>query len=29
MHFGEPLSDERFVTVLQHAYEQGIRTFMT
>jgi aryl-alcohol dehydrogenase-like predicted oxidoreductase len=29
MHFGEPLSDERFVAVLQHAYEQGIRTFMT
>ena len=29
MHFGEPLSDERFVTVLQRAYERGIRTFMT
>ena len=29
MHFGEPLSDERFISVLQHAYQSGIRTFMT
>jgi aryl-alcohol dehydrogenase-like predicted oxidoreductase len=29
MHFGEPLSDDRFVAVLRHAYERGIRTFMT
>lgn len=29
MHFGEPLSDERFVDVIRHAYERGIRTFMT
>ncbi|EEF60569.1 aldo/keto reductase [Pedosphaera parvula] len=29
MHFGEPLSEERFVEVIQHAYKQGIRTFMT
>jgi len=29
MHFGEPLSEERFRKVIQHAYQQGIRTFMT
>jgi aryl-alcohol dehydrogenase-like predicted oxidoreductase len=29
MHFGEPLSEERFIAVLQHAYHSGIRTFMT
>ena len=29
MHFGEPLSEERFIKVTQHAYERGIRTFMT
>ena len=29
MHFGEPLSDERFTEVIRHAYSQGIRTFMT
>ena len=29
MHFGEPLSEERFQQVIQHAYHQGIRTFMT
>jgi aryl-alcohol dehydrogenase-like predicted oxidoreductase len=29
MHFGEPLSDERFISVIQHAYRSGIRTFMT
>ena len=29
MHFGEPLSEERFVKVIQHAYQRGIRTFMT
>jgi aryl-alcohol dehydrogenase-like predicted oxidoreductase len=29
MHFGEPLSEERFLKVVQHAYASGIRTFMT
>src|SRR5882762_147050 len=29
MHFGEPLSEERFLNVIQHAYRQGVRTFMT
>src|SRR6184192_3444912 len=29
MHFGEPLGEERFLKVIQHAYRQGIRTFMT
>jgi aryl-alcohol dehydrogenase-like predicted oxidoreductase len=29
MHFGEPLDDERFLSVIRHAYEQGVRTFMT
>jgi aryl-alcohol dehydrogenase-like predicted oxidoreductase len=29
MHFGEPLTDERFVEVIRLAYERGIRTFMT
>ncbi len=29
MHFGEPLEDERFLAVIRHAYESGIRTFMT
>ena len=29
MHFGEPLSEERFIKVIQHAYLNGIRTFMT
>ena len=29
MHFGEPLPDERFLRVIRHAYERGIRTFMT
>ena len=29
MHFGEPLSEERFINVIQHAWRQGIRTFMT
>lgn len=29
MHFGEPLTEERFITVIQHAWERGIRTFMT
>jgi aryl-alcohol dehydrogenase-like predicted oxidoreductase len=29
MHFGEPLSEERFISVLRHAYDRGIRTFMT
>jgi aryl-alcohol dehydrogenase-like predicted oxidoreductase len=29
MHFGEPLPDDRFLGVIRHAYEAGIRTFMT
>jgi aryl-alcohol dehydrogenase-like predicted oxidoreductase len=29
MHFGEALSEERFISVIQHAYKSGIRTFMT
>ena len=29
MHFGEPLSEERFLSVIQHAYERGVRAFMT
>ena len=29
MHFGEPLADERFIGVIRHAYQKGIRTFMT
>ena len=29
MHFGEPLSDERFIGTIQRAYERGTRTFVT
>ena len=29
MHFGEPLDDERFLAAIRHAYDRGIRTFMT
>jgi aryl-alcohol dehydrogenase-like predicted oxidoreductase len=29
MHFGEPLSDDRFIAAIRHAYDRGIRTFMT
>ncbi|MDB6172838.1 MAG: aldo/keto reductase [Chthoniobacteraceae bacterium] len=29
MHFGEPLEDDRFIGAIRHAYDQGIRTFMT
>ncbi|HXC98141.1 MAG TPA: aldo/keto reductase [Verrucomicrobiae bacterium] len=29
MHFGEPLTEERFVKVIQHAWQRGVRTFMT
>jgi aryl-alcohol dehydrogenase-like predicted oxidoreductase len=29
MHFGEPLSEERFLKVILHAWQRGIRTFMT
>lgn len=29
MHFGEPLTEERFIQVMQRAYEKSIRTFMT
>jgi len=29
MHFGEALPEDRFISVIQRAYEKGIRTFMT
>lgn len=29
MHYGEALSDERWISVVQHAYKAGVRTFMT
>jgi aryl-alcohol dehydrogenase-like predicted oxidoreductase len=29
MHFGEPLTEELFASVIQHAWQRGIRTFMT
>jgi len=29
MNYGEPLPDERWISVAQHAYRQGIRTFLT
>ena len=29
MHFGEPLTEERFVKTIQFAWQKGIRTFMT
>jgi aryl-alcohol dehydrogenase-like predicted oxidoreductase len=29
MHFGEPLTDDRFLACIRHAYDRGIRTFMT
>ena len=29
MHFGEPLDDHRFIAAIRHAYDRGIRTFMT
>jgi len=29
MHFGEPLSEERFLSAIRLAYDRGIRTFMT
>ncbi len=29
MRFGEPLAEERFLALIQRAYEQGIRTFVT
>ena len=29
MHFGEPLNEDRFLRVIQRAWERGIRTFMT
>ncbi|HEX7859191.1 MAG TPA: aldo/keto reductase [Verrucomicrobiae bacterium] len=29
MHFGEPLPDDRFLGIIRHAYNSGIRTFMT
>src|SRR6266404_7059925 len=29
LHFGGPLSEERFLKVIQHAYRGGIRSFLT
>ena len=29
MNFGEPLSDERWINLVRHAYQGGIRTFVT
>ena len=29
MHFGEPISEERYLNAIRRAYEKGIRTFMT
>jgi aryl-alcohol dehydrogenase-like predicted oxidoreductase len=29
MHFGEPLSDDRFIQLVRLAYAKGIRTFLT
>jgi aryl-alcohol dehydrogenase-like predicted oxidoreductase len=29
MNFGQPLSDERWISLARHAYDQGIRTFIT
>jgi aryl-alcohol dehydrogenase-like predicted oxidoreductase len=29
MHFGEALSEARFLQVIQHAYQRGIRTFVS
>ncbi len=29
MHFGEQLSEDRFLGLIQHAYESGVRTFVT
>jgi len=29
MHFGEPLAEDRFLKLIQHAWQRGIRTFMT
>src|SRR2546427_2072608 len=29
MHFGQALDEDRFINVIRHAYDRGIRTFMT
>src|SRR4051794_13950161 len=29
MHFGEPIEDERFISLVRLAYDKGIRTFLT
>ncbi|MCH1504730.1 MAG: aldo/keto reductase [Verrucomicrobiales bacterium] len=29
MHFGLPLDEERYLNAIRHAYDKGIRTFMT
>lgn len=29
MHFGEPLEESHFIAAIRHAYDQGIRTFIT
>ena len=29
MHYGEALSDERFIQLIRSSYERGVRTFVT
>ena len=29
MHYGQPLDDARWINLAQHAYRQGVRTFLT
>ena len=29
MHYGQPLDDARWISLAQHAYRQGVRTFLT
>ncbi len=29
MHFGEPVTEERYVQIIQLAWQKGIRTFLT
>src|SRR5580704_9549568 len=29
MNFGEPLTEERWILLVRHAYERGVRTFLT
>ncbi|MFN0125161.1 MAG: aldo/keto reductase [Verrucomicrobiales bacterium] len=29
MHYGEPVTDDRFIALMRRSYEQGVRTFVT